>query len=289
MAFTHTTDNSAKGWSPDVIGFAPADVVPDALILSTSTVSGRVEGDEPAVRVIWVDDDEADFVAEGGPIDEAEPDLNETLVYTGKVAQLVRVSREQYRTGRSAELLSDSVRRAVVKRANRAYLAQPAPVGPDTTPPAGLLNLNISEDFGYVGPDLDALADAVADIETAGGTATHIIAAPDAWAALRKLKTGTASNVSLLGAGTEDAEKRLLGLPVLTTPAMTSGGLLVLDKTAIVSAVGDVIVSTSEHAYFASDSVALRCTWRFGANVVHPDRLYKLEVEPVDGSGSGSD
>lgn len=287
MAFTSTTVNSDKGWSPDLVAFAPQDVIPDALILQTSTVSGNIEGDEPSVRVVYVDDDDADFVAEGADIGEAEPDLNEVLVHTGKVAQLVRISREQYSTGRTAGLLSDSVKRAIVKRANAAYLAQSAPVGPAVTPPAGLLNVANIGNGGTIGGDLDALADAVSEIESAGGQATHIIAAPDAWAALRKLKTGSGANTSLLGAGTEDVEKRLLGVPVITTPAMTSGGLLVLDRTAVVTAVGQVQVATSEHVYFTSDSVGLRATWRFGQNVVRPDRLVKLAVT-VDESSSSS-
>ena len=275
---TETTLNSAKGWSPDVVSFAPAEVIPDALILNTSTVSGRIEGDEPVVRVIYVDDDEAEFVAEGAEISEADPDLNEVLIATGKVAQLVRISREQYGQGSTSGLISESVRRAVVTRANQAYLAQAAPTSPATTPPPGLLNVAGIHDGGAIGTDLDTLADAVAHIETNGGQATHIIAAPDAWGALRKLKTGTDSNASLLGAGTEDAERRVLGIPVLTSPAVPTGGLLVLDRTAVVSAVGDVQVATSRDVYFTSDSIGLRCTFRFGQNVVRPDRVATLEV-----------
>ena len=138
---TETTLNSAKGWSPDVVGFAPTEVIPDALILQTSTVSGRIEGDEPVVRVIYVDDDEAEFVAEGAEISEADPGLNEVLIATGKVAQLVRISREQYGQGGASGLISESVRRAVVNRANQAYLAQAAPTSPATTPPAGTVTV----------------------------------------------------------------------------------------------------------------------------------------------------
>ncbi|CAM4364745.1 hypothetical protein MB901379_04726 [Mycobacterium basiliense] len=38
---------------------------------------------------------------------------------------------------------------------------------------------------------------------------------PRGWAALRKFKTGTEFNSSLLGAGTTDAAPMLLSLPVL--------------------------------------------------------------------------
>jgi hypothetical protein len=58
----------------------------------------------------------------------------------------------------------------------------------------------------------------------------------------------------------------------------------VIDKTAIVSAFGEVKVSTSDHQYFAADSIACRCTWRVGHNVVRPNRLGHFTVEATPGS-----
>lgn len=274
------TTNSAKAWSPDVHSFAPTDVIPDALVLQTSLVSGTIEGDEPVLRVAYVDDDDAGFVAEGAAIPEADPDLAEVTVATGKVAQLIRVSREQWLQQGTSGLLSESVRRAVTKAANLAYIAQAAPVAPAITPPAGLLNIAGIEDGGTVGADLDAIADALTTIEENGGNASHIIASPAAWNAIRKLKTGADSNVALLGAGTGDTERRLLGVPVLTSSAVPAGTLIALDRTAIVSAVGDLTVTSSEQRYFEYDSIGVRATWRFGANLVRPERVVKLTVTP---------
>ena len=274
---TETTLTSARGWSPDVTGIAPEDAIPDALVLLTSTVAGHVEGDAPAVRVTYVDDAEADFVGEGGEISEADPDLAEVLVYTGKVAQLIRLSREQWVQDSTSGLLSLSVERAVTKRANLAYLTQVAP-GVGQTPPAGLLHVPGIIDGGAVGTDLDALVDLAAMLEDNGGNPTHWILSSTAWATLRKIKTGTGLASSLLGAGTSDTVKMLLDLPVRVTPAMTASTGMLVDKSAIVSVVGDVMVAQSEHAYFSSDSIALRCTWRFGQNVVEPNRIGKFTV-----------
>lgn len=275
---THTTPTSSQAWSPDVTTFLPSEVIPEALVMQASTVSGRIEGDEPLLRVAFVDDDNADFVAEGTEIPEADPVLSEITVATGKVAQLVRLSREQYVQSNAATMLSDSVRRAVVKRADLAFISQAAPVGPAVTPPAGLLNIADITDGGAIAGDLDGLVDIVAGIAAAGGTATNILLSPTAWASLRKFKSATGSAQSLLGAGSVDATTSILGVPVLVSNSLTGSNGLVIDKAAVVSAVGDVQVATSSDVYFASDSVGLRCTFRFGATVVHPDRVAAFTV-----------
>lgn len=275
---TETTMSSARAWAPDQYTFNADDVVADALILQCSTVVGSIEGDEPAVRVAYVDDAAATFVAEAAVISEANPALSEVLVHTGKVSQLVRLSREQWTQNGVATELSTSVRRAVIKAANIAFVAQAAPTAPAVSPAAGLLNVSGIEDGGAIATDLDALVDLFATLESNGGEPSHIIVDPLAWASLRKFKTGTGSAQNLLGAGTNDSMRMLLDVPVLVTPAMTANTGLVVDKTAVVSAVGPVMVATSEHAYFSSDSIGLRCTWRFGANVVRPDRIGTFTV-----------
>jgi HK97 family phage major capsid protein len=196
----------------------------------------------------------------------ADPDPAETLVYTGKVAQLIRLSREQFTQPNASGMLSNSVARAVTKRANLAYLTQTAPGVGQTTPPAGLLHVPGIIDGGAVDTDLDALVDLLAEIEDNDGNPTHWILSPTAWARLRKLRTGTGDASSLLD------------LPVLVSSALTAGNEMVVDKSPIVSAVGAVMVAQSEHAYFSSDTIALRCTWRFGQNIVRPERIGKFTI-----------
>lgn len=273
-----TTVTSAAAWRPDVYTFVPDDAVPDALILQAATLSGEIEGDQPSLRVAYVTDDAADFVAEAAEIEEANPALSEAVVYTAKVSQLVALSNEQYRQDRTPQQLADSVQRAVTKRADQAFLAQVAPTSPAVAPPAGLLNIAGVIAGGAVEDSLDALADLLATIETNGGQPSHLIMSPTAWANGSKLKTGTDSNAALLGAGTEAAERRLLSLPVLVSAAMAGTNGLVIDKRAVVAALGPVRVAVSEHRYFETDSVALRCTWRIGWAAVRPNRLGKFTV-----------
>lgn len=280
MSFTHTTDSSAYPWRPDVSVFAAQDVLADALILQASVVAGAIEGDAPSIRVAYVNDDTASFVAEAAPIPEAEPELAQCVIYTGKISQLIRVSREQYSQEGTADQLAGSVSRALIRKADEAFLTQAAPVAPATNPAAGLLNIAGTVEGDEITASLDVLVDLVAEIQTNGGTPTHVIVAPDTWAALRKLKVGVDFNSSLLGAGTADAAPLLLGLPVVVNVAMLSLTGLVIDRNAIVSAVGPVQVATSQDAYFSTDDVGLRATWRIGQNIVRPDRVGTFTVAP---------
>ncbi len=271
-----TTPTSPKAWAPDQTAFVPADVVPDALILQTATVVGAIEGDEPAIRVPFVSDDGVvGFVAEGAEIPDANQEFDEVVVLTGKVAALGKYSFETLAQPEAARMVVESLSRSVVTKANAAYLGNL-----DADPgPTGLLNAPGIIDFETpIGDDLDQLVDAVSFIELDGGTATHIIANPTAWATLSKLKRATDSNESLVGAGTVAATRALLGLPVLVTPAMPAGSLLVVDQSAVIGAQSPVRLARSDDAYFSSDSIGVRVTWRLGWSIQHATRVAKLTV-----------
>ena len=273
-----STLTSSKAWAPDHNVFNPANVVPEALILQHTTVSGVIEGDAPALRVAYVTDDNAQFTVEGAEIPEAEPGLDEVLVHTAKITQLVRLSREQYFQDGSAQELSTSVQRAIIRKADQAFLTQAAPTPPAVAPPTGLINIDNIIEGDAVASNLDPLVDLVAELESNGGTPSGIILDPLAWAALRKLKTGTGSEFGILGAGINDSEKLLLDLPVTVSNTLTANSGLVVDNTAIASAVGPVNVATDESVYFTSDSVALRATWRIGWSAVRPNRIGAFTV-----------
>ncbi|BBX69731.1 phage major capsid protein [Mycolicibacterium psychrotolerans] len=271
-----TTPTSPKAWAPDQTAFVPADVVPDALILQTATVVGAIEGDEPAIRVPFVaDDGVVGFVAEGAEIPDANQEFDEVVVLTGKVAALGKYSFETLAQPEAARMVVESLSRSVVTKANAAYLgnleADPGPTGLLNTP--GIIDFETP-----IGDDLDQLVDAVSFIELDGGTATHVIANPTAWATLSKLKRATDSNESLVGAGTVAATRALLGLPVLVTPAMPAGSLLVVDQSAVIGAQSPVRLARSDDAYFSSDSIGVRVTWRLGWSIQHATRVAKLTV-----------
>jgi hypothetical protein len=75
---------------------------------------------------------------------------------------------------------------------------------------------------------------------------------------------------------------------------VADGTMLVADRRAILSAVGSVLVATSEHVAFRRDSITTRITRRFGATVAREQRVVELSIgEPSGrrrrrGSGGGS-
>ncbi len=274
---TETTTTSARAWSPDVQGYPAADAIPNALINIICTKAGEVEGDDVAVRVPVVLDDPAAIVPEGDQIPESDPELSEAVVITTKVAKLVRVSREQFYQPNAATLLQGAASRSIISKADDVLINQIAPTSPAVTPPAGLLAQGITN-AGAVATSLDKLVDTLATISSNGGSPSHIVLSPSAWASLRKFKAQTGSALTILGTGANDAAPMLLGVPIVINKALAAGSGLIVDATDIVAAVGPVYVTQSSEVYFTSDSMGLRVTFRFGARVVHPDRHARFTV-----------
>lgn len=275
---TTTTSTTAAVWRPDINTFAPVDIVPEALYVSSANRAGVIEGDAPVVRVAYIADDEAQFTPEGDEIPEADPVMSEALVHTHKITELARFSREQYNQVGTAAQVSQSFKRSITKRANLAFISQLAPVAPAVAPAAGLLHITGTVTGDEVDASLDALVDLIAELQTNGATPTHMVLAPTSWAALRKLKTGTASNQSLIGAGVQDAALTLLGLPVIVSPAVPNLSGVVIDQNEVSAAYGDIQTAVSTDAYFTSDSVAVRATWRVGHVVPRPNRIGTFTV-----------
>lgn len=277
---TVVTPGAPEGWALNVHGVAPEKVIPQALILQTTSKAGFVEGDAPAVLVPSMNvDDDVNITAEGANITEADPDRSQTEIHTVKIAHLMKVSREQVAQPDALDVIIKAIKRAMIVKANQKFLTQPAPTAPATYPPAGLLAAANSTDAGEIEDNLDALVDAIAAIEgLPGGQASHIIASPESYAVVRKMKKGTASNESLVGAGVQAGVKTLLDLPVLTTSEMPEDQIVVVDKELVLSAYGDVMIARSDDFYFGSDNVALRGTFRFGVKPVDKRAVQVLTI-----------
>jgi len=147
-----------------------------------------IEGDQPVVRVAYVDDAAAEFVAEAAEIPESEPDMAEVLIATGKVSQLIRLSAEQFSQEGTSDQLNQSVARAVQRRADLAFVQQVAPTPPALGPSAGLDKITGVVEGGEISVRLRLLIDLVAELQENGSAPTQILMSPTAWASFRKLK-----------------------------------------------------------------------------------------------------
>jgi HK97 family phage major capsid protein len=276
-----STLNTPDVWHPDANVFAPADAIADAAILQHSLVSAQILGDQPVMRVGYVSDADAEYHSEGTPLAETDPDLNEIEVITQEIGYYTEMTRDQFRQRSTPEELAASVSRSIIKKADRSFLAETNPTAPAVRPIGGLINYpGLTSQTGV--SSLDKLIDLEADVRAAGGDPTSWILAPTTWAALRKLKTGGAtgagSNESVLGAGTSDAEPRLLSIPVVLNAALPAGSGLLVDNQEIISAASTVEVDVDHSAAFRSVMVAVRGTWRIGYGVPRPARVGTFQM-----------
>lgn len=278
MADPITTGTATFPWRPDVSVFAVEDAVPDALILRATTVSAEVQGDEPSLRVGFIRDDDAQIVSEGHEFDESDPKLDEAVVKTVKVGQLVRMSREQYSQVRTPDQLANSVRRALTYRADKLLLDE----SESDDGPTGLAHSDDILKGDEVSDDLDALINLEAQVRDNRGFPDLWIVSPTGWAALQRLKDESESYRSLLGSGTETAERRMLGLPVIVNPDCPSNTGFLIDRDAIVSAASGVGVAVdSGGQFFSRDQVAVRGTFRLGHALARPERIGKFKISDV--------
>lgn len=279
-----TTPNVASGWRPDKIHYFNADEqLSESLYVMATTFGGEIQGDAPALRVPYIDDaDSAGFVAEGAEIPEDDPDLDEVLVYTRKIARLVKMSREQASQPGVGDKISASVKNDLIRKMDRALLTQSAPVSPAVAPAAGIVNVAGIVEGDPITANLDPLVDLIAELSSNDATPRFLIVDPLAYAFLYKLKTDdTASNQGLLSAATESPTSPILGLTTQVSNALPANSGVVIDPAAIVSAYSQLEIATDESVYFASDNIGIRATVRVGHTVVRPQRIGKLTIGDV--------
>ncbi|MBP2450504.1 phage major capsid protein [Mycolicibacterium lutetiense] len=272
-----TTTTAAQVWRPDENVFAPQDALPDAAILTHSTVSATIEGDAPSMRVGYVSDAAAAYHNEGADLTVTDPSLSEIEVITQEIGFYHEMTRDQYRKTSTPEQLAASVARSITKLADKSFLSEANPTSPAVRPIGGLENYTGLSTQTAVATNIDKLVDLESTVHTAGATPTAWVMAPDAWAILRKMKqVSSGGNLGLLGAGTSDALPYLLSIPVYVNSQMSSKTGLLVDKNEIISAVSGLEVDVDHSAAFKAVKVAVRGTWRIGYGVPRPDRIGKF-------------
>ena len=239
---------------PDLYAFAPTDVLPDALILQCTTVAGDVEGDAPSVRVAYVDDDQA-------TLHRRRPRHRRSRTVPGRspgahrqdhpARPAVRVSSTASRPTPD-QLSAVGEPRPLTRRGDLAFAAEAAPVPPGRR--------TRSPDWS-TSPTIVPGAHQVRRFTRRSSSTSsppcrsnlvHADAHPrstrTAGPSFRKLKAAARrTTTSLVGRRHHRRRHRCCcRLPVLVNRAVPDYTGIVVDRSAVVSAVGSVMIATTE-------------------------------------------
>jgi HK97 family phage major capsid protein len=273
---TYTSTQGVDAMLPDDYGsLIVRPVTEESVALRTFTVqtTGSTEFHIPIVA----EDPAAAWVAEGDEIADDDADFDELTVRPAKVAGLSIVSREMAADSSpaAAEVIGRGLARAIVVRVDQAAfgdLSAPAPGGLEGL--AGTTTVNAPASFA----DLDPFAEAISEAEQEGAELTAFVANPADALELSQLKEGQDSARPLLGAdATEAGDRRILGVPLYTSPAVTAGTVWGVPRDRAFAVLrDDVRVERSEHAHFSTDRIAIRATMRVGFAFPHPAAIVQI-------------
>lgn len=282
------------------VSTAPASqTIPDAAVLTGTNVVGKVYGDNPSMYLPYVSQNTAaEIVAEGAEIKEGEAAANQLAIQTQKVAVLQVFTNESAARstgtpntvggegGQITTLLSTSLQRALITKANAILWQNPAPAeGKPESKPTGLFNYPGTIQGGTITNKLDPIVDAIAQISTNGGTPTTLVMNYGTWAYLLKLRDGDGTLVIAPDVANAPAPQ-LFGLTVRLDTMAPDNKILVYGPQDVYSSVSDVAGARTTDRYFERDSFAVRFTFRFGWGIPYPDHLAVVPVNTGTDNGT---
>lgn len=213
------------------------------------------------------------WYAENAEITQTDDLIDEIVVTPRKVASLALLSNELAADTSPAavETIGNIIVNSVAAEVDRAFFngtgVAPQPLG--LTAVAGVSTVSGTDSIPTMLADF---ADAIATIESEGGTATIAWMHPNDWSQLSQALTGHAA-VAPIGA----VERNVLGVTVETSRHVAEDTIWVADGNQIAAVVrsdGEVAVSTD--ARFTSDSTLVRVTSRI--NFAYPFPLTVCKV-----------
>lgn len=264
--------------------FQPDNIIPNALVLTQTTVAQRIEGDTPSLNVPYVSTaPAAQIIAEGDEIPEGGGQLSQMAIHTQKVAVLTAITNEAALSDDVKSLISQGMARAVTDKADAVFLQAPAP-SDGKVGVTGLFNYPGIPTVGTIvvsganRTGLDAIIDAIASISSSNGTPSAIIMGYGTWAGLLKMRLGDGTpQISPDVSNTPTPS--LFGIPVVLNAQAPNGKIAVIDQREIIAAVGQITAAATSDRYFERDTSAMRSTFRFGFGIIHPDRCAIVTVE----------
>jgi HK97 family phage major capsid protein len=224
-------------------------------------------------------DPTAAWTLEGAEIVPSDMTVAEVVVEPRKLAALSIVSRElaDDSSPAAATAIGQGMARDLARQLDAALfgtVAAPAPRGLSSL--AGVSTVDAGADF----QNLDAFAEAIAAAENVGARLNSFVAHPTDALALSKLKTGTGSNVALLGQDPASPTGRVVaGVPVYVSPAVTPGTVWGIPRDRAVLVVrNDARIDVDSSAYFSSDRVGVRGTLRASFGYAHAGAIVKIST-----------
>lgn len=194
-------------------------------------------------------------------------------VHTHKIAVLTPISNEAAEYTQTTSLIQAGMVKAITGKADRLLLQG------DQGDIKGLALTPDMIDAGDINEatGLTPLLDAIGKVGDNGGSPTGIIMGYGTWANL--LKLNDKNNRPLIATDVDNSPTpAIYGIPIILNMQTPAGTILLNDSSQVLSAVSQAAIASSDQAYFANDSIALRVTMRLGFGVLRPNRLARLTV-----------
>ncbi|MCZ0732213.1 phage major capsid protein [Mycolicibacterium iranicum] len=224
-------------------------------------------------------DPSASWVAEGAeiPVDDAEVD--EVIVTPKKLAGLTVITRELANDSNpaAADVVGDGITRDLIRKVDQALFTASTTNGPGGIP--GVSGVS-TVDAGASYANVDAFSDALYTAAGFNATISAWVTNPATAKTLAKVKEGSGSNKPLLQPDpTQPGRRQILGVPLLTTPYVTTTNNVIWGIAAqyaylVVREEGEV--ESDRSVFFTSDRVAVRAIVRLGFGFPHPASLVKI-------------
>lgn len=203
------------------------------------------------------------------PIPESSDLVDELVVTPTKAAALCTVSNELINDSSPSarEVLGNIPVKSVANAVDQAFFTGSGAGGQ----PAGITTVATIPNVG-ASVTLSGFADAIASIESNGGTASVAWVNPNDWGTLSESLTGHAA-VNPTGQVT----RSLLGVAIVTTAHLPAGTAYVADGTEVVAAVRtDDEIAVSGDAKFANYQTQVRVVSRITFGFPEPDAIAAL-------------
>lgn len=275
-----TTTTDVSGITPEDYG--PLIVQPVQRDSIAYRVSTYLNTSSTKVNLpILTDDPAAGWFAEGAEITPDDATLEELTITPSKVAGLTKISNElaSDSSPEAASIVGGGLARDIVTKIDTAYFGNTTTNGPSGL--ESLTGVSVVDNAGTYA-SFDVFAEAISAAEQVGATIGAFVTDPATALVLAQLKQATGSNMPMLGTSATDAiDRRILGVPLLVSSAVTTGTTWGIPKTAsYVVQRGGAELDVDKSIYFTSYSTAVRAVMRVGFGFVHEAAVVKIYNAP---------